>query len=70
MGLLQIIVRKMADAPAMGTITEVLADVRAGKEHAIDDLIEIAYPELRRLARHYMQLERPDHTLQATGPGA
>jgi len=50
----------------MGTITEILVEVREGKDHAIEDLIKIAYPELRRLARHYMGLERPDHTLQAT----
>jgi RNA polymerase sigma factor (TIGR02999 family) len=49
-----------------GTITEWLIEARGGNEQALDGLIKVAYPELRRLARHYMGLERPDHTLQPT----
>lgn len=30
------------------------------------DLAPLVYEELRRLARHYMRSERPDHVLQAT----
>ena len=30
------------------------------------DLVPLVYDELRRLARHYMRGERPDHVLQAT----
>jgi RNA polymerase sigma factor (TIGR02999 family) len=50
----------------VGTITELLAEVRRGNEAALQSLIQVAYPELRRLARHYMGQERPDHTLQPT----
>jgi RNA polymerase sigma-70 factor, ECF subfamily len=49
-----------------GTITEWLIEARGGNEQALNGLIKVAYPELRRLARHYMGLERPDHTLQPT----
>ena len=47
-------------------ITELLADARNGDPRAIETLLPIVYHELRRLAAHYMQRERPDHTLQAT----
>ncbi len=33
---------------------------------ALDKLLLVVYQELRRLARHYMRQERPDHTLQTT----
>jgi RNA polymerase sigma-70 factor, ECF subfamily len=49
-----------------GTITELLVEVRGGNDGALEDLIKLAYPELRRLARHYMGMERSDHTLQPT----
>jgi RNA polymerase sigma factor (TIGR02999 family) len=32
----------------------------------MDRLMPLVYDELRRLARHYMRSERPEHTLQAT----
>ncbi len=37
-----------------------------GDDAAAAQLIPIVYVELRRLARHYLQRERADHTLQAT----
>ncbi len=37
-----------------------------GDELALDQLIELVYGELRGLAAHQLQLERPDHTLQPT----
>jgi RNA polymerase sigma factor (TIGR02999 family) len=48
-------------------VTELLADVRAGKKEAMDDLMAVVYPELRQIAGHYLRSERPNHTLQATG---
>lgn len=39
---------------------------REGDQGAGNELIGIVYQELRRLAAHYLQAERPDHTLQAT----
>jgi len=37
-----------------------------GDREALDRLVPVVYRELRQLARHYMDNERPDHTLQAT----
>ena len=37
-----------------------------GDESALDRLTPIVYAELRRLARRYMNRERPGHSLQAT----
>src|SRR5258708_19018560 len=37
-----------------------------GDQSALDNLAPIVYTELRRLARHYMSLERIGHSLQAT----
>lgn len=33
---------------------------------ALEDLVPLIYPELRRLARKYMKLENPGHTLQTS----
>jgi RNA polymerase sigma-70 factor (ECF subfamily) len=33
---------------------------------AVNHLIELVYDDLRRLAGHYLRLERPEHTLQPT----
>jgi len=49
-----------------GEVTRLLAAVRNGDEQALQGLIPLVYQELRRLAAHYMQKERPDHSLQAT----
>ena len=45
---------------------ETLPASTQGNAGAIDRLLPLAYAELRRLARHYMKRERPDHTLQPT----
>ncbi len=39
---------------------------RAGNQDAGNELIGVVYLELRRLAAHYLNSERPNHTLQAT----
>jgi RNA polymerase sigma factor (TIGR02999 family) len=48
------------------SVTHLLNAWSAGDEAAGRALIEVVYAELRRLAAHYMQDERPDHTLQPT----
>jgi len=48
-------------------VSALLADWSNGNEAARDELIPLVYDELRRLAGHYMALERSDHSLQATG---
>jgi RNA polymerase sigma factor (TIGR02999 family) len=48
------------------TPTALLLAWRRGDRAAFDRLVPLVHEELRRLARHYMGRERPDHTLQAT----
>lgn len=47
-------------------VTQLLLDWRSGKQEALDCLMPFVYDELRRLAAHYMQKERREHTLQPT----
>jgi len=46
--------------------TQLLTAWGSGDEPAGRRFIEIVYQDLRRLAAHYMQSERKDHTLQPT----
>src|SRR6187401_2230192 len=47
-------------------ITLLLHEWSNGNRAALDKLVPVVYRELRRLARHYMNNERPDNTLQTT----
>lgn len=47
-------------------VTELLNAWSAGNQSAGDELFVTVYQELRRLAAHYMQVERSGHTLQPT----
>lgn len=49
-----------------GEITELLRQMREGRNDAAERLLSIVYDELRRCASNLMRRERPDHTLQAT----
>jgi RNA polymerase sigma factor (TIGR02999 family) len=53
-----------SDVPSQ--VTDLLTRWRAGDRQALDALLPLVYEELRRLARHYLRLERADHTLQST----
>jgi len=57
----------MVSIPSRQEVTKVLLEWNQGDQHAADRLMPLVYEELRRLARQYLQRERPDHTLQATG---
>jgi RNA polymerase sigma factor (TIGR02999 family) len=48
------------------SITQLLVQWGNGDETALEKLTPFVYDELRRLAQHYLQRERVDHTLQAT----
>ena len=52
--------------PSQPDVTQLLLDWSNGNAESLDKLLPIVYQELRRLASHYIQQERPDHTLQAT----
>ena len=47
-------------------LIQLLLDSSAGDDAALDRLMTVVYPELRRLAHHYMRHERGGHTLQTT----
>lgn len=47
-------------------VTELLVRWRDGDREALETLMPLVYAELRRLAHHYLQQERSDHTLQST----
>jgi RNA polymerase sigma factor (TIGR02999 family) len=57
----------MMSAPSQQQVTRVLIDWSAGDGDAPNRLMPLVYEELRQLAHHYLQRERADHTLQATG---
>src|SRR5579863_5662071 len=47
-------------------VAHLMASFRNGDHEAAGRLVEIFYPELRRIAAARMRAERPDHTLQPT----
>jgi RNA polymerase sigma factor (TIGR02999 family) len=46
-------------------VTELLVRWKAGDQAALDELVPLLYQELRDIARHHLQKERPGHTLQS-----
>lgn len=47
-------------------ITQLLMGWSQGDKTALDQLVPLVYPELRRLAKRYMGRENPEHTLQTS----
>ncbi len=47
-------------------VTRLLVLWTGGNQQAMEDLLPLVYDELRKLARRYLQRERPGHTLQST----
>jgi RNA polymerase sigma factor (TIGR02999 family) len=47
-------------------VSELLIKWQDGDKSALHSLLPKVYDELRKLARHYLKSERPDHTLQST----
>jgi RNA polymerase sigma factor (TIGR02999 family) len=47
-------------------ITALLTEWRCGNEASRDALIEVVYPELRKLAAYHLRGEKANHTLQPT----
>ena len=56
----------MEDRPALQDVAQLMAAFRTGDVEAARKLVEIFYPELRRIAGMQIKGERKDHTLQAT----
>src|ERR1700678_1167273 len=55
------------DGPERGDITRLLREWKNGHPDALQQLIPLVYPDLKRIAYGYLQHEKPGHTLQATG---
>jgi RNA polymerase sigma factor (TIGR02999 family) len=56
----------LSDTDTVGEVSRLLRAWSEGDQGALERLMPIVYDELRRLARHYIQGERPGHSLQAT----
>src|SRR5919108_5046108 len=54
----------MVSAP--GPVTQLLVAWTNGNRAALEELIPVVYPELRRIAGRYLRRERLGHTLQPT----
>jgi RNA polymerase sigma factor (TIGR02999 family) len=46
-------------------VSELLVRWKAGDQQALEALVPLVYKELRVIARHHLQRERPGHTLQS-----
>ena len=59
---------KLMDEPSISPhrVTQLLMDWSHGENAALAELTPLVYEELRRLAHHFMEGQRPDHTLQTT----
>src|SRR6516162_482062 len=55
-----------AMSPPSSQITELLRAWSAGDQSAVGKVVELAYPELHRIARMHIFHERPGHTIQAS----
>ena len=53
--------------PGHGAITRLLHEWKDGSPEALEQLVPLVYPDLRRIAYSCLRRERPGHTLQATG---
>ena len=56
----------MDDPVASDSVARFVAEFRKGDRTAVDRLVELLYPELRRLAVSKMKGERAEHTWQPT----
>jgi RNA polymerase sigma factor (TIGR02999 family) len=52
--------------PDTQPVTLLLQDFARGDKGALDRLVPLLYPELRKMAANYLRRERPGHTLQPT----
>jgi RNA polymerase sigma factor (TIGR02999 family) len=59
-------VNETMNAALNPAVTQLLIRWTEGDKQALEDLLPLVYDELRRLARRYLQQERPGHTLQST----
>lgn len=53
------------DPSSSRPVSHLLKKWRAGDAEALNALVPLVYTDLRELAHHYLQKQRPDHTLQS-----
>ena len=60
--------KELMDEPSVSPhrVTQLLEQWSHGENAALAELTPLVYEELRRLAHHFMEGQRPDHTLQTT----
>jgi RNA polymerase sigma factor (TIGR02999 family) len=51
---------------SVGHVTVLLRELRGGDKSAEARLLDLVYPELRKIARNFLRKERAGHTLQPT----
>ena len=56
----------MAPMVSSQTISRLMSALRQGDKRAADELVEILYPQLRRLANAHLRREGPGHSWQPT----
>jgi RNA polymerase sigma-70 factor, ECF subfamily len=56
----------MTQAPVAAEISALIDELRIGNADAQSRLVALVYPELHRIAAHYLRSERSGHTLQPT----
>ena len=54
------------DPASSHELTELLRGWNDGDQKVLERIVELAYPELRKIARRCLRRERPEHTIQAT----
>jgi RNA polymerase sigma factor (TIGR02999 family) len=59
-------VKNCTQSPNREPVTQLLLRWRAGERECLDQLVPLVDGELRRIARHYLLMERSGHTLQTT----
>jgi RNA polymerase sigma-70 factor (ECF subfamily) len=52
--------------PSSSRMSELLQAWTGGNREALEQIVELAYPELHKIARRCLNNERPGHTIQAT----
>jgi RNA polymerase sigma factor (TIGR02999 family) len=62
------LLKELMEEPSVSPhrVTQLLQQWSHGDDSALADLTPLVYEELRRLAHHYMEAQRPNHTLQTT----
>jgi RNA polymerase sigma factor (TIGR02999 family) len=57
---------ELSSQPQPSAVTVLLGRLRRGDRESLPDLIQVVYPELRRVARGLLRHEPPGHILQPT----